>query len=487
MQSGNSYKLRRSLSLIYPKNKTLNGDIVNGSLLDTIEILLANSKDKLDTTIDDNTIQLLSKIEYYIYLFKIIDPHSCFSLLLYHIHKLLEAKYHQNLSNSYVNIYPFFYKFLLDQIRPYNNLYVLEHPDKDIRERLFFKNIELFAPIREHLNAILITQYINKIRKARAGGISNFYQCLAHEAGIPIKVIEGLLPHTRSFIIEATARYKRAVQQASKIKPWDLFARGFGHGRVAPTRALKRVILTMASLEGVDPDCIPFQVFVSRDPFESLGGFCKPFYQGLPILIFSPYYGTLRSCMGLAHEMGHGFHYWLNMKKGIKNELPPFLEEFAALSFEMRFLDRWFSDRGHGFMSLFLERIYLFVVRQLLWFMFEVENLKKAWEGGGNSTHPDKTWEELAADIFEMEGPSWRLPLWMSASNLFMLPFRSISYVLSALLYLYCHEKNTDPFSVIFVNQENGICREFLDSFSYDPDFGRELLELCLGLFQADV
>lgn len=187
---------------------------------------------------------------------------------------------------------------------------------------------------------------------------------------------------------------------------------------------------------------------------KSSGAFCAPTAQQHPYVLMN-WNGNLYSLTALAHELGHGLHFYETVQEQhVLHLMPPlFLAETASTLNEYLLADHLMqssSDRDDQryFLSDLLQRLLNGIFRQSQISEFEVWAHSEGNQRQLDAETLQAKWFELARerggealDVLELEAAGWsRIP------HLFMYPFYCYNYTLStlivlALIHQYQHDR----------------------------------------------
>jgi len=336
-------------------------------------------------------------------------------------------------------------------------LALLHSPDRDLREKAF----RTFLQYHGQNSLVLAALFNALILDHRVEDEFRGYQGPMHrthlENEIRPEVVDLMMGVTESHypLAQEYFQIKACLLGLPKLKNSDLYAPLPGGHREIPWPAAKDLLLR--SFGGFHPlfgriagEFFEKQWVEARIRKGKYGGaFCSGLTPALPPYLVLNYTGNLRDALTLAHEMGHGIHFYLARRQTLLNFDPPLtLAETASVFGEMMMVQALLRDEGdlevrQALLGAEIEDIIATVFRQNVLTRFEqaVYDLRRDHLLTGEELG-DLWWREnerLFGQTVEMV-PEYRWG-WSYISHFIHSRFYCYSYIFGELVVLTLYEK----------------------------------------------
>ncbi len=151
----------------------------------------------------------------------------------------------------------------------------------------------------------------------------NFLTQALHDNRIEEETLEAIITCCRANLeqLKRAPRIMAKVAGKAKLDPWDLTASCPALSATATTlRSYEEGIqLVQESFGSLNSDMADFTRMMHKNswidakvlPTKSTGGYCTEFSKSREPRIFMTYRGSTNDISTLAHELGHGYHYWV--------------------------------------------------------------------------------------------------------------------------------------------------------------------------------
>jgi oligoendopeptidase F len=333
----------------------------------------------------------------------------------------------------------------------------LYSPDRSLRERAFRTFLEHHGE-----NQLILTSVFNAlVLDSQVEDDLRGYQGPMHRTHLENEI----LPERVDLMMEVTESHYSLAQEyfqvkacllgLPKLKNFDIYAPLPGGAKEFPFERARGLLLQ--SFEEFHPlfGEISREFFTRRwidAPIRKGkygGAFCSGMTPSLHPFILLNYTGNLRDVLTLAHEMGHGIHFYLARKQTLMNFDPPLpLAETASVFGELIMIQALLLEKAdlalrQSLLCLEIEDMIATVFRQNVLTRFEQEVYRRRREQLLTGEEIGKLWWEanakLFADSVEMI-PEYRWG-WAYISHFIHSRFYCYSYVFGELVSLALFEK----------------------------------------------
>jgi oligoendopeptidase F len=344
-------------------------------------------------------------------------------------------------------------------------LALLYSPDRALRERAFRTFLQVHGE-----NQLVLTSIFNAlVHDSQVEDDLRGYPGPMHrthlENEIPPETVERMMEVTESHypLAQEYFQVKACLLGLPKLKNSDIYAPLPGGKKEIPFAEARSLLLDSFR------EFHPAFGDISREFLEKRwvdgairkgkhgGAFCAGMTPSLHPFILLNYTGNLRDALTLAHEMGHGIHFYLSRKQTLLNFDPPLtLAETASVFGELimtRALLREKRDLAvrQALLSLEIEDIIATVFRQNVLTRFEQQVYRGRREHLLSGGEIGELWRQANARLFgetvEMV-PEYRWG-WSYISHFIHSRFYCYSYVFGELVSLALfenYEEEGDPF-----------------------------------------
>ena len=336
-------------------------------------------------------------------------------------------------------------------------LALLYSPDRSLREKAFRTFLQ-----RHGENHLILTSVFNAlVLDSQVEDDIRGYRGPMHRTHLENEIS----PETVELMMEVTESHYSLAQEYSQVKAcllglprlknFDLYAPMPGGKKEVPFDEAKGLLLQSFQ------EFHPLFGEISREFFEKRwidarirkgkygGAFCAGMTPSLHPFILQNYTGNLRDVLTLAHEMGHGIHFYLARKQTLLNFDPPLtLAETASVFGELIMTQALLREERdlavrQALLGMEIEDMIATVFRQNVLTRFEQEVYRHRREHLLASEEIGNLWWEANAKLFgdsvEMI-PEYRWG-WAYISHFIHSRFYCYSYVFGELVSLALFEK----------------------------------------------
>jgi oligoendopeptidase F len=336
-------------------------------------------------------------------------------------------------------------------------LALLHSPDRELRERAFRTFLQHHGQNSLVLAALFNALILDHRVEDELRGYKEPMQRTHLENEIRPEAVELMMGATETYypLAQEYFQIKACLLGLPKLKNCDIYAPLPGGHRVLPLAEAKDLLLRSfgrfhplfgrIAAEFFEKQWVDAKIRKGKYG----GAFCSGLTPSLHPYLLLNYTGNLRDALTLAHEMGHGIHFYLARKQTLLNFDPPLtLAETASVFGEMIMAQALLRDEGdlevrQALLCAEIEDIIATVFRQNVLTRFEqaVYDLRRDHLLSGKEIG-DLWWrenEKLFGKAVEMV-PEYRWG-WSYISHFIHSRFYCYSYIFGELVVLALYEK----------------------------------------------
>lgn len=336
-------------------------------------------------------------------------------------------------------------------------LALLYAPDPELREKAF----RLFLSKHEEEKLVLTSIFNSLLLDAQMEDAIRGYESPMQrthlENELSPEIVELMMEVTENnyFLAQKYFQIKASLLRIPKLKNSDLYAPlPGGDKKISFAQAQDLLLKALDNFHPTFSEIARFffvQGWIDAEirPGKYGGAFCSGLTPSLHPYLLLNFTGTLRDVLTLAHEIGHGIHFYLARKQTLLNFDPPLVlaetaSVFSELIMTQALLQAEVEEKFRcALLAMEIEDIIATVFRQNVLTRFEEEIYKRRQDHLLSSAEIGELWWQANAHLFgetvEML-PEYRWG-WAYISHFIHSRFYCYSYIFGELVSLALYQK----------------------------------------------
>ncbi|MDM7325028.1 MAG: M3 family oligoendopeptidase [Thermus sp.] len=328
-------------------------------------------------------------------------------------------------------------------------------PDPGVRReahRELYGKLMAEAPT---LGTVFNAVYLDYLQDLRLRNFSHPLEPVALRDEVEVKDIEALLEATRAHyhLVEAYYRWKARRLSQEKVPSQDLLA-PLGKKPKIPFEEAKELVLTAFRRFSPKVEAIAQEFFEKRwidvypRPGKRGGAFCSGGLPSTHPYVLLNHTDDLDAAHTLAHELGHGVHFYLARRQrllnfGASTPLAETASVFAEILLDDLLTERLSAEEGTLLLAERVEDAINTLFRQVMYTFFERKSLEARKEGALSPEAFHRLWQEEQARLYG-ESVAWTeldQAAWAGIPHFVHYRFYTYSYALGYLVVLALYGK----------------------------------------------
>jgi len=328
-------------------------------------------------------------------------------------------------------------------------------PDPEVRReahRALYGKLLAEAPT---LSAVFNAVYLDYLQELRLRGFAHPLEPVALRDEVEVKDIEALLEATQAHypLVERYYRWKAGRLGREKTPSQDLLA-PLGRKPKVPFEEAKELVLAAFRRFSPEVEAIAREFFEKRwidvypRPGKRGGAFCSGGLPSTHPYVLLNHTDDLDSAHTLAHELGHGVHFYLARKQrllnfGASTPLAETASVFAEILLDDLLLERLSGEERTLLLAERVEDAVNTLFRQVMYALFERRSLEARKEAALSPEAFHALWEEEQRRLYG-EAVDWTeldKAAWAGIPHFVHYRFYTYSYALGYLVVLALYGK----------------------------------------------